>query len=65
MPLSSKEKQSKYRAKMRARGCKLVQVWARDKEAQALREFEKALEKGLHPPQSKHKRRSRAGLFGD
>jgi hypothetical protein len=52
MPLSSKEKQSKYRAKMRARGYKLVQVWARDKEAQALREYEKALENGLHPPRA-------------
>jgi hypothetical protein len=37
---------------MRARGYKLVQIWARDKQAQALREYEKALEKGLSPPRA-------------
>jgi hypothetical protein len=52
MAQSGKEKQAKYRAKMRNAGYKLVQLWVRDKESEELRKYVEELESGVRRPKT-------------
>jgi hypothetical protein len=52
MAQSSKEKQAKYRAKMRNAGYKLVQLWVRDRESEELKKYIQALESGVRRPKT-------------
>jgi hypothetical protein len=52
MALTGKEKQAKYRAKMRAAGYKLVQVWVKDRKGEEFKRYIKALEAGLKSPKT-------------
>jgi hypothetical protein len=52
MAQSGKEKQAKYRAKMRNAGYKLVQLWVRDQESEEFKKYIKELESGVRRPKT-------------
>ena len=52
MAQTGKEKQARYRAKMRSAGYKLVQVWVKDKEGEEFKMYVKALEAGVRSPKT-------------
>jgi hypothetical protein len=52
MVQSGREKQAKYREKMRQAGYKLVQVWVKDRESEELREYIRELESGVRRPKT-------------
>jgi hypothetical protein len=52
MAQTGKEKQARYRAKMRLAGYKLVQVWVKDREGEEFRRYVKALEAGVRSPKT-------------
>jgi len=52
MAQTGREKQAKYRDKMRSAGYKLVQVWVKDREGGELKEYVKALEDGVRKPKT-------------
>ena len=52
MAQAGKEKQAKYRAKMRNAGYKQVQLWVKDKDSEEFKKYLEDLEKGVKRPKT-------------
>ena len=52
MAQTGKEKQARYRKKMKNAGYKLVQLWVKDKDGEELKRYIRDLEKGVRRPKT-------------
>jgi len=52
MALTGKEKQAKFRAKMKKSGYKLVQLWVKDKDSEEFKDYMRKLDMGVRRPKT-------------
>jgi len=52
MALTGKEKQAKFRAKMKKSGYKLVQLWVKDKDSEEFKDYMRQLDMGVRRPKT-------------